>query len=727
MQHLEQSGRPFRLAIDYAIWSFQNQAGQGGRNPALRTLYYRCLKLLSLAIQPIFVFDGSRKPSLKRNTIVPTDENHWTIQRTKELLDAFGFTYHQAPGEAEAECAILQASGLVDAVLSEDVDTLMFGCGYALRNWSAEQSRAGKSPTHVSVHTAKGLRSKAGLDCQGLILVALMSGGDYDTDGVPGCGLLTACEAARAGFGKLLCELDDGDSQGMKSWRENLQHELSTNENKHFRRKHHKLSLPKTFPDKTVLGYYKHPIISDEQGLAEVETAMQQNQHVNISMLRAFVAIHFGWQYLRGAQRMIRGLAPALLIQKLLSRQDPEVEQSAEDKEKAEFQLINCISSRRRHWNTDGCQELRIKYVPAEIVGLDLTQEDRDSSAECQVLDDQIEEFADAAIPVRAETRYDPTEAENIWVLETFVKLGTPLLCEIWEEENLQNLEKITAHKAQQKKANVQLHPQHGDMDRYVKIRKGLEYTDMEPRAHSVAKKVPVDPLGLKSSGRVKSNQSLKKQQHRKDETLTMTVNPWSLSRRPSDTYSFQSPTRYSALGIYPVSDPKMSKTRPSSQESKKEYVQPLDDAKPLLSKDLSNVTVRTPKRTRSPKKTDPNVQKPECYDHLGVERCPCPLLEPGANLAGCKTFDNRVDGWKAISKQKNRNQSKGEEGPYPATISEHSTERPTKHSESTTRMRRLVALRQSLEGAWKYLEPEERQLAKVVFENVELLDLTKF
>src|SRR5271154_6462995 len=67
VEHLERTGRPFRIAIDAAIWSFQNQAGQGGANPALRTLFYRLLKLFALPIHPVFVYDGRNKPLTKRN------------------------------------------------------------------------------------------------------------------------------------------------------------------------------------------------------------------------------------------------------------------------------------------------------------------------------------------------------------------------------------------------------------------------------------------------------------------------------------------------------------------------------------------------------------------------------------------------------------------------------------------------------------------------------------
>ncbi|KLU89592.1 hypothetical protein MAPG_08563 [Magnaporthiopsis poae ATCC 64411] len=66
VQTLEETGRPLRLAIDISIWQFQALAARGGSNPAIRTLFYRLVRLQSHSIQPIFVFDGPNKPAMKR-------------------------------------------------------------------------------------------------------------------------------------------------------------------------------------------------------------------------------------------------------------------------------------------------------------------------------------------------------------------------------------------------------------------------------------------------------------------------------------------------------------------------------------------------------------------------------------------------------------------------------------------------------------------------------------
>lgn len=50
----------------------------------------------------------------------------------KESLQKYGFPYHTAPREAGAEQAMLHQAEFVDVVLSEDMDTIMFGCNRSI-------------------------------------------------------------------------------------------------------------------------------------------------------------------------------------------------------------------------------------------------------------------------------------------------------------------------------------------------------------------------------------------------------------------------------------------------------------------------------------------------------------------------------------------------------------------------------------------------------------------
>lgn len=493
IEKFEETGRPLRIAIDISIWQFQIQAGQGGSNPAIRTFYYRLLRLMSTSVQPLFVFDGPHKPPFKRNK---RSGNHGASVPNllcKQLLNFFGFPFHMAPGEAEAECALLQREGIVDAVLSEDVDTLMFGSGLTLRNWSSE-GRGNKSPTHVSAYHAKATKEgKSGLDREGMILVALMSGGDYITEGIPGCGIKAACEAARAGFGKSLCQLSRSDTAGLDAWRKSLAHEIQTNESKFFRIKHKALKIPDNFPNKEVLGYYTHPVVSSASKIQKLKNEIVWDGDIDIPGLRVFAGEAFDWTHKIGAKKFVRGLAPVLLVHKLRLRGDRRASGYDDIVLTAmnEMELVRAICGKRNHFSTDGVPELRVVYHPADIVGLDLDAEEddgedygRDGLAPANE-DDEIEAYASDPEPgsrsrsaspdKRAPSVYDPTQPDKLWILETIAKVGIPLKVEDYEE-SLRNPKKFLKAKATAKKAATKGGMPEGAMEKFVSISKpGIE------------------------------------------------------------------------------------------------------------------------------------------------------------------------------------------------------------------------------------------------------------
>jgi DNA excision repair protein ERCC-5 len=60
-----------------------------------------------------------------------TDE---MIEDCKELLQLFGVPYVESPGEADAQCAILEKLGLVDGIVSDDSDIFLFGGNNVFRH-----------------------------------------------------------------------------------------------------------------------------------------------------------------------------------------------------------------------------------------------------------------------------------------------------------------------------------------------------------------------------------------------------------------------------------------------------------------------------------------------------------------------------------------------------------------------------------------------------------------
>jgi len=155
-EHFQRNGHPLRIAIDEAHWRFHTLSDAEIRairmrtpesNPREKGIVYRILPLLTLHIQLLFVFDGPGRPEYKQKRILPKGyQPHGYHGREtallKDTLDALGIPHHQALGEAEAECAALQKHGIVDAVWSEDSDTMMFGCRlYSVITESARWSR----------------------------------------------------------------------------------------------------------------------------------------------------------------------------------------------------------------------------------------------------------------------------------------------------------------------------------------------------------------------------------------------------------------------------------------------------------------------------------------------------------------------------------------------------------------------------------------------------------
>ena len=830
VQHLEKTGRPLRIAIDISIWQFQILSGQGGKNPALRTLYYRLLRLLALSIQPLFVFDGPHKPPFKRGRKIASSGACLPNFLAKELLKRFGYPYHTAPGEAEAECALLQRENIVDAVLSEDVDTMMFGCSMTMRTWTAEGVRGNKSPTHVNLYKAESIKGEKSLDSEGMILIALMSGGDYIPAGIAGCGIKIAYEAAKAGFGRDLCQLSKNDTDGITEWRERLERELQKNESKYFRQKHKAMEIPTTFPDKTVLAYYTHPAISSREKVARLRDEIKWDLEVNVTELRMFVAEAFDWQYLSGAKKFVRGLAPALLARQLVRRSkiDAPDEEDVEAKERAENKLVKCICGRRNHWNTGGEPELRVAYIPSDIVGLDLDSEEKgdfqgygqDISGDDQPASegDQTRDRSESPTKRRGPSTYDPAQIEKIWVLETHVKLGVPLLGETWEEE-MRNPRKFASRKAREraKTTTSKAGMDSGALDQYVKLTKPRSTdraAEISTKAWENSQLPPaylapvlvdistsqqrqllaenINPVGKKAQ-KQKLPAGAKTKRTRNAPTATQTstppkdhtTNPWTLAKRTPEQPSFkrypsQEPghrtrpcTRESLTSTTSSPSSKKLHSRPSTPISEHEDQPHTPNSTPHAIHE--NVTIRKVYKPSTHDPTKPSPRKKRSPLQMANELYLAGKLRTPTTGSKTRTEDalatTTVDATDPLTMQKvNRKLDFMAEAPITTTTTTsvppspapsdssslpspstlifpaepppqlHTRESNPEQSQSKSKIlvppggfkdmnaRKLVALRESLEGAWKHLEPWEVDAgsrAKKVFGSVEVVDLT--
>ncbi|KAI0721350.1 hypothetical protein C8T65DRAFT_631401 [Cerioporus squamosus] len=223
--------RLYYLGIDVSMWmqammhKFSTGHAQSGEQPELCALFYRLAMLAERPIHAVFVVDGPQRPAYKRGKKVRTPPL-WLTGGLRRLVEAFGFAWLEAAGEAEAELARLSLLGLIDAVMTDDSDTLIFGAAVIIRNPSFKRTGSDE----VKVYCKSRVLEKTGLSPDDLFLYGLLVGCDYDKDGLRNCGpreLVTY----------------------LRGWREQLRDRLRDDPFKHIGRKSLKLAanFPATF------------------------------------------------------------------------------------------------------------------------------------------------------------------------------------------------------------------------------------------------------------------------------------------------------------------------------------------------------------------------------------------------------------------------------------------------------------------------------------------------
>ncbi|KAI1305458.1 hypothetical protein F5Y03DRAFT_152391 [Xylaria venustula] len=198
-QHFEATGRPLRIAIDQANWWYRNitadkeaeiKTRSPGSHPREKRIMERIFYLLRMNIQLLFVFDGPDKPPKHWPSSHSYSESN--IRLLKELLDQLGVPRHDAPGEAAAECVRLQDLGIVDAIWTDNTDTLMFGGDISSNSPTLVQFHKKpegdqfKNSNTVVVASAARIRERANLTREWFLIYATLVGCGYNTRGLEG-------------------------------------------------------------------------------------------------------------------------------------------------------------------------------------------------------------------------------------------------------------------------------------------------------------------------------------------------------------------------------------------------------------------------------------------------------------------------------------------------------------------------------------------------------------
>ncbi|KAF8332903.1 hypothetical protein F5887DRAFT_1286497 [Amanita rubescens] len=493
--------RGFRIGIDASIWFFHAEYGKEGENPVLRTLFFRCATLMRTTFLPLFVFDGPKRPNFKRGKKI-NKSGHKLIPGMKAIIEAFGFEWRMAPAEAEAELAYLNRAGIIDAVLSDDVDNFLFGATTVIRNLSNNlsgnraipilNSQGRDDKNHTRLYRALTIRNHSSISLTrgGLVLIGLLSGGDYAQAGLPGCGITTAHALARCGFGDSLYEAAttlpaDALPDFLIHWRQNLREELRTNSRGIIGRKLGKLAkqVPNSFPNIDILLSYTNPMTSESLGrAAEKNVKLTWGKEPDVGKLAAICEFYFEWGYKEAIIKRSRTLLWHSIVLRILRRAVINAETSEHSsssttmpstprkgKDRAHPRIINTpskmvakhfasmglnspepddeeplivmIHSSRNHASTDGLLEYRLEVAPAQLVrlaesGIKGTRESADTNEwapEDDVGEDDDDD--DAGKKTKGPKPHpDPTSHLRLWMPACMVEMAEQEIVEEYNE-----------------------------------------------------------------------------------------------------------------------------------------------------------------------------------------------------------------------------------------------------------------------------------------------------
>jgi flap endonuclease-1 len=210
---------------------------QGRVTSHISGLFYRNINLMELGMKLVFVFDG-KPPELKSEEIERRSaqrrqandkylralqegdmvqarkfaEASTVLRRdmvgdAKNLLDAMGVPWVDAPSEGEAQAAVMATEGTVNAVASQDHDSLIFGSPVLVRNVTISGKRKLPSkgifinvqPERITLST---VLSQLDISREQLVDFAILLGTDFNPDGFEGIGPVKAIRFLK-NYGKL--------------------------------------------------------------------------------------------------------------------------------------------------------------------------------------------------------------------------------------------------------------------------------------------------------------------------------------------------------------------------------------------------------------------------------------------------------------------------------------------------------------------------------------------
>ena len=341
---------------------------------------------------------------------------------------------------------------------------------------------------HSTVYTSASIVAHPSIQLTrgGLILIGLLSGGDYHQAGLPRCGPGIAHGLAKCGFGDELLKAAHDLSRNELSdflitWREGLRSELRTNVRGHLGSKKPSLAkaVPDSFPDIDVLLSYTNPIISATDTSAR-HTPPKWEGEPDLGKLAHLCELHFEWGFkdiiikrfrtiiwpsiiLRVLRRSVLEVAmdchgtsgepprdmfgtPSRLLVHHFSSMGFGVHNTTGEGDNGIQDLIVKIHSSRKHAYTDSILEYRLEVAPAQLVhlasaGIQGLRKPADTTYDVLSLESEGESGGDLNVgdtgrqPKKhsAGPPLKPDSHLRVWMPACMVRLALPELVEQYE------------------------------------------------------------------------------------------------------------------------------------------------------------------------------------------------------------------------------------------------------------------------------------------------------
>jgi holliday junction resolvase YEN1 len=363
------------------------------------------------------------------------------------------------------------------------------------------KNSAGKDDkNHTIVYCSEDISTQfdIGLTRGGLILIGILSGGDYHQAGLPRCGIKIAHALAKCGFGDSLYHGALTYSRPellsfLKDWRDDLRQELRSNSQGHLRGKNVALAkcVPEDFPDIDILLSYANPITSETEGRTKHHHAVTWDKEPDLKKLANICELYFEWGVKPLIIKRFRTVIWPPFILRILRRAVVDADRSAcnavpstpkkkrdiaktgspsksvmdrfssirisspsggdsdeDDGNNDSNRLIVKIHSTRTHASTDGILEYRLEIAPAYLVHLCEAgiAGIRPPIINDEWTDDDGDEDGGKKLPS------DPLSSVRMWMPASLVRLAEPGLVSDFEAAQAKKQQKKKATSAGSKK-----------------------------------------------------------------------------------------------------------------------------------------------------------------------------------------------------------------------------------------------------------------------------------